>query len=163
VLLAALVGLRQDPVTTPPAEDGGLFPADAPVLVSDRFGPTLELYPVRIVHTVSQEQFAVGVFDPQTGPIEAGSIDLRFYKAANGEAVLTETVAAEIVPNRALGEPDRELAVGMGLAGAFIARPTIDAPGPWIVVALASLPDGTQRAGQADFMVEAGTPIPSPG
>ena len=60
---------------------------------------------------------------------------------------------------RILGEAE----AGSEVTGVYVARPTFTAPGPWSVVARLTLPDGTRRAGHADFTVEADPPVPGPG
>ena len=85
---------------------------------------------------------------------------------ANNQGTLTETLPAPFLPYGAAEshESDHEAgATGSEITGVYVARPTFTAPGSWGVVARVTLPDGTRRAGQADFTVGAESEVPAPG
>ncbi len=63
-------------------DDGG---AAAHALVPEATGSLLEIYPAGALHVVGQERFALGVVDPDTGPIENATLDLLFFKVANNQ------------------------------------------------------------------------------
>jgi hypothetical protein len=129
-------------------------------------GRRLEVFHKAPLHVVGQERFAIGLVDMETGPIEEGQVDLLFFTLAGNQGTLTETLPA---PFMAYGASEAHLAdhegheAGSEITGVYVARPTFDAPGQWGVVARLTLPDGTKRAGQADFVVEADTEVPGPG
>jgi hypothetical protein len=140
----------------------------AQALVPEATGPLLDLYPAGALHVVGNERFALGVVDPETGPIEDATIDLLFFTITGNQGTLTETLRAEFFPYGASEHHDHgtegHAAGNHGdVTGIYVARPTFDKPGPWGVVARVTLPDGTVRAGQADFVVEAETDVPGPG
>jgi hypothetical protein len=143
--------------------------AAAHALVPDATGALLELYPAGALHVVGKERFAIGVVDSATGPVEDATIDLLFFKVANNQGTLTETLNAPFLPYGAK-ESHHEMEMGeetehadQDITGIYVARPTFDVPGPWGVVVKATMPDGTIRTGQADFSVEAETDVPGPG
>ncbi len=139
--------------------------AAARALVPEASGPLLEVYPAGALHVVGQERFALGVVDPESGPIDNAQVDLLFFKLANNQGTLTETVTAPFLPygaseGHAEGHADHD---DQEVTGIYVARPTFDAPGTWGVVVRATMPDGTVRAGQVDFTVDADTEVPGPG
>lgn len=142
--------------------------AAAQALVPDATGPLLDLYPAGALHVVGTERFALGVVDPETGPIEDATVDLLFFTISGNQGTLTETLQPEFFPYGAR-EHRMEDMVGHEadhsgeVTGIYVTRPTFAAPGPWGVVARVTLPDGVVRAGQADFTVEAETDVPGPG
>jgi hypothetical protein len=144
-------------------DDGG---AAAHALVPEATGTLLEIYPAGALHVVGQERFALGVVDPDTGPIENASLDLLFFKVANNQGTLTETLQPTFFP---YGAKERHMDMGTedqqegDITGIYIARPNFDAAGNWGVVVRTTMPDGSVRAGQADFTVAADTDVPGPG
>lgn len=146
------------PVTLAQQDDG----AAAQALVPDAVDPLLDLYPAGTLHTVGTERFALGVVDPETGPIEDATIDLLFFKIANNQGTLTETLRPIFFPYGVSGDHTDEHQAD-DVTGIYVARPKFDAAGTWGVVARVTLPDGVVRAGQADFTVEADTDVPGPG
>lgn len=142
--------------------------AAARALVPEAIGPLLDLYPAGALHVVGKERFALGVVDPETGPIEDATIDLLVFTVVGNQGTLTETLSPEFFPYGAR-EHRREDMDGHEadhdgeVTGIYVARPTFDKPGPWGVVARVTLPDGVVRTGQADFTVEAETEVPGPG
>ena len=137
--------------------------AAAKALVPDMAGDPLAVFPAGALHVVGQERFAIGLVDMAIGPIEDGQVDLLFFKLVGNQGTLTETLPAPFM-RYGVSEAHME---GMDdqseITGVYIARPTFDAPGQWGVVARLTLPDGTKRAGQADFVVEETTDVPGPG
>lgn len=145
-------------------------PAEAPnegaattALVPDATGPALEVYPTGALHVVGQERFAVGLVDPEAGPVESGQVDLLFVKLAGNEGTVTEQRVASFMPYGAAEVHPEGHALDADITGVFVARPTFDAPGQWGVVARVTLPDGTRRAGQVEFAVVPDTLVPGPG
>lgn len=142
--------------------------AAAQALVPEATGPLLDLYPAGALHVTGTERFALGVVDPETGPIEDAAVDLLFFTISGDQGTLTETLQPEFFPYGAHehhmeGMEGHEEAHEGEVTGIYVARPTFDAPGPWGVVARVTMPDGVVRAGQADFTVEAETDVPGPG
>lgn len=137
--------------------------AAALALVPDAVGPPLEVYPTGAVHVVGTERFAVGLVDPEAGPVETGRTDLLFFKLAGNQGTLTEELPAPFMPYGVAEEHAGGHAADGEITGVFAARPTFDAPGAWGVVARVTFPDGTRRAGQVDFAVEPDTLVPGPG
>jgi hypothetical protein len=142
--------------------------AAARALVPNMAGEPLAVFPAGALHVVGQERFAVGLVDMETGPIEDGAVDLLFFTLAGNQGTLTETLPAPFMAyglSESHGEDHAGDAADSGseITGVYVARPTFDAPGAWGVVARLTLPDGTVRAGQADFAVEADTEVPGPG
>lgn len=139
----------------------------AQALVPEAVGPLLDLYPAGALHVVGTERFALGVVDPETGPIEDATVDLLFFTISGNEGTLTETLRPEFFPYGAsehhMAGMDEHEAEHDEVTGIYVARPTFDAPGSWGVVARVTLPDGVVRTGQADFTVEAETDVPGPG
>lgn len=152
------VGPRQSPVASAQAEDG----AAARALIPEAVGPLLELYPAGALHVVGQERFALGVVDPETGPIEDAQIDLLFFTIADNQGTLTETLKPTFY---AYGATDGHAADHQAgdVTGIYVARPTFGTPGPWGVVARVTSAEGVVRAGQADFEVVAASEVPGPG
>lgn len=150
----------------PQAATGRQDAAAARALVPDMVGDPLAVFPAGALHVVGQERFAVGLVDMGTGPIEDGQVDLLFFKIADNQGTLTETGPA---PFMACGVTEDPGGMDMGtpetsaITGVYVARPTFGAPGQWGVVARLTLPDGTKRAGQANFTVEAESEVPGPG
>ena len=136
--------------------------AAARALVPEAVGSLLRLYPAGALHVVGQERFALGVVDPEAGPIEDATLDLLFFTITDNQGTLTETLPATFMLYGATEghASDHEEA---DVTGIYVARPTFDAPGLRGVVARATLPDGTVRAGQATFEVAADTDVPGPG
>ena len=126
-------------------------------------GEPLGVYPAGALHVVGQERFAVGLVDPETGPIETGTVDLLFFTLSGNKGTLTETVSAPFLPYgvREAHADDHE--EGAEITGIYVAKPTFDAPGNWGVVARVTMPDGSVKAGQRAFTVEVDHPVPSPG
>lgn len=165
VLFAALsapvlagVSAWRVPVTLAQQDDG----AAAQALVPDAVEPLLDLYPAGALHVVGTERFALGVVDPETGPIEDATIDLLFFKIANNQGTLTETLRPSFFPY-GVSEDHGDEHQADEVTGIYVARPTFDAPGSWGVVARVTMADGVVRAGQVDFTVEAETDVPGPG
>ena len=146
------------PVALAQQDDG----AAAQALVPDAVGPLLDLYPAGALHIVGTERFALGVVDPETGPIEDATIDLLFFKIANNQGTLTETLRPVFFPYGVSEDHGDEHQAG-DVTGIYVARPTFDAPGSWGVVARVTQADGVVRAGQTDFTVEAETDVPGLG
>jgi hypothetical protein len=149
----------------PQSAAGQADAAAAKALVPDMVGDPLAVFPAGALHVVGQDRFAIGLVDMATGPIENGQVDLLFFKLTGDQGTLTETLPA---PFMAFGLTEAHMAMdehaeGSEITGVYIARPTFDAPGSWGVVARLTLPDGTKRAGQADFTVEADTDVPGVG
>lgn len=137
--------------------------AAAAALVPDAVGPVLEVYPTGALHVVGQERFAVGLIDPESGPVESGKVDLLFVKLAGNEGTLTEQLDATFMPYGPAEGHTEGHESGSDITGVFAARPTFDAPGQWGVVARVTLLDGTRRAGQVEFAVAPDTLVPGPG
>ena len=140
--------------------------AAARALVPDMVGEPLGVFLAGALHVVGQERFAVGLVDLETGPIETGTVDLLFFKLAGNQGTLTETLPAPFMAyglSEAHGEEHEGGETGAEITGVYVARPAFDTPGQWGVVARLMLPDGTKRAGQADFTVAADTEVPGPG
>jgi hypothetical protein len=140
--------------------------AAARTLVPDMVGDPLAVFPSGAVHVVGRERFAIGLVDMETGPIEEGTVDLLFFKLVGNQGTLTETLPAPFMDygaSEAHGEGHEDDETGSEITGVYVAQPTFDTPGSWGVVARVTLPDGTKRAGQADFTVEADTDVPGPG
>lgn len=153
-LLPNLTAAKQE------AEDA----AAARALVPTAVGPMLDLYPAGALHVVGKERFALGVVDPGTGPIEDATLDLLFFTIADNQGTLTETLPAEFMPyGAAEAHAEDHEEEEEDVTGIYVARPSFDAPGDWGVVARATMPDGTVRAGQANFAVEADSEVPGPG
>lgn len=161
VLLAVMsFGLAPQPVR------GQDEAAAAKALVPDMVGDPLAVFPSGAVHVVGQERFAIGLVDMETGPIEEGQVDLLFFTLAGNQGTLTETLPAPFMAygaseSHAADHEDHE--TGSEITGVYVARPTFDAPGQWGVVVRLTLLDGSKRAGQVDFVVEADTEVPGPG
>lgn len=140
--------------------------AAARALVPDMTGAPLAVFPAGALYVVGQERFAVGLVDMQTGPIEGQQVELLFFTLAGNQGTLTETLPAPFLPYGLAedhGADHEDAGTGSEITGVYVARPTFDAPGAWGVVARVTLPDGTRRAGQADFTVAADTDVPGPG
>lgn len=140
--------------------------AAARTLVPDMVGEPLAVFPSGALHVVGQERFAIGLVDLETGPIEDGQLDLLFFTLSGDQGTLTETLPAPFLPygaSEAYMEGMDHAAAGSDITGVYIARPTFDAAGAWGVVARLTLPDGSKRAGQADFTVAADSEVPGPG
>lgn len=136
--------------------------AAARALVPEAVDPLLDLYPAGALHVVGQERFALGVVDPEKGPIEDAQLDLLFFKIANNQGTLTETLRPTFFPYGASEGHAEEHQAG-DITGIYVARPTFDTAGPWGVVARVTQADGVIRAGQVDFTVEADADVPGPG
>ena len=149
--------------TTAAASQANEAPA-ARALVPEAVGQPLQVYPAGALHVVGQERFAVGLVDPESGPIEAGTVDLLFFKLVETTGTLTETLAAPFLPYgiREAHAEDHDEDAGE-ITGIYVARPRFDAPGNWGVVARVTMPDGSMRAGQRAFAVEAENLLPGPG
>lgn len=146
-------------------QDDGAAAAHA--LVPEATGSVLEIYPAGALHVVGQERFALGVVDPDSGPIENATLDLLFFKVANNQGTLTETLQPTFFP---YGAHERHMDMGTpddheegDITGIYVARPKFDTAGDWGVVVRTTMPDGSVRAGQATFAVAAETEVPGPG
>ena len=160
VIVALTVGWAPQPAVG--QEDA----AAARALVPNMVGEPLAVLPAGALHVVGQERFAIGLVDMETGPIEDGAVDLLFFTLAGDQGTLTETLPAPFMAygvSEAHAEGHEGGESGSEITGVYVARPTFDAPGSWGVVARVALPDGSVRAGQADFTVEAETEVPGPG
>ena len=161
IVVATLVaGLAPQPAT------GQEAAAAARALVPDMIGAPLAVFPAGALHVVGQERFAIGLVDMETGPIEGEQVDLLFFKLAGNQGTLMETLPAPFLPYGMAedhGDNHEDLGTNSEITGVYVARPTFDAPGDWGVVARVTLPDGSRRAGQADFTVDADTEVPGPG
>ncbi|MDQ3656117.1 MAG: thioredoxin family protein [Chloroflexota bacterium] len=135
----------------------------ARALVPEAVGPSIEVYPAGALHVVGQERFAVGLVDPESGPIETGDVDLLFFKLVENRGTLTETLPAPFLPYGVREPHAEDHDEGSEITGIYVARPQFDAAGNWGVVARVTLPDGSTRAGQRAFAVEAENPLPGPG
>ena len=91
----AAPAVRDPEVPVSYQDDGG---AAAHALVPEATGPLLEIYPAGALHVVGQERFALGVVDTDTGPIENAALDLLFFKVANNQGTLTETLQPTFFP-----------------------------------------------------------------
>lgn len=159
VSVVALDGLfSTSSVVLAQADDG----AAARALIPEAAGPLLDLYPAGALHVVGQERFALGVVDPETGPIENARIDLLFFKLEENQGTLTEQITPTFYAYGAT-EGHAEGHQPDDVTGIYVARPTFDAPGSWGVVARVTTVDGMVRAGQADFEVVADSGVPDPG
>lgn len=136
--------------------------AAAQALVPDAVSPLLDLYPAGALYVVGTERFALGVVDPEAGPIEDATMELLFFKIANNQGTLTETLRPGFFPYGVSDDHTVEHQAD-DVTGIYVARPTFDTPGSWGVVARVTQADGVVRAGQADFTVEAATDVPGPG
>ena len=160
VLSTLAVGFLPRPVA---AQDEA---AAARALVPDMVGDPLAVFPAGALHVVGQERFAIGLVDMGVGPVEDGQVDLLFFTLAGNQGTLTETLPAPFMPYGVTeGHAGMDMATPetSALTGVYVARPTFDTPGSWGVVARLTLPDGTRRAGQADFTVAAESEAPGPG
>lgn len=66
--------------------------AAAKALVPDMVGAPLAVFPSGALHMVGQEHFAIGLVDMETGPIEAGQVDLLFFKAVGAILMSASTI-----------------------------------------------------------------------
>lgn len=135
----------------------------AQALVPEAEGEPLGVYPAGALHVVGQERFAVGIVDPELGPLETGTVDLLFFKLRGNKGTLTETTAAPFLPYGVQEAHTDDHEEGDEITGIYVATPSFDIPGNWGVVARVTMPDGTVRAGQRAFTVEADTTVPGPG
>lgn len=163
VLRAGDGGSSETPAAVAPVGGSTEEAAAAAALVPDAAGPALEVYPTGALHVVGRERFAVGLVDPESGPVEDGQVDLLFFKLANNQGTLTEELAATFMPYGIAEEHPEGHESEADITGGFVARPAFDAPGQWGVVARVTLPDGTRRAGQVEFAVAPDTLVPGPG
>jgi hypothetical protein len=164
VFVALIVGLLPRCVAGQQGPDA----AAAKALVPDMVGDPLAVFPAGGLHVVGQDRFAIGLVEIASGPIENGQVDLLFFKVVGDQGTLTETLPAPFMPygvaeNHEAMDMHMDEEEGSEITGVYIARPTFDAPGSWGVVARLTLPDGTKRAGQAEFIVEADTEVPGAG
>jgi hypothetical protein len=126
-------------------------------------GPPLQVFPAGGVHAVGQDRFAIGLVDEQGKPVQDGTVDLLFFTLANNQGTLTEALRAPFLPYGIEESAEEDHDHGSEITGVFVARPTFGQAGPWGVVAKLTLPDGSIRAGQADFAVTPTSPVPGPG
>ncbi|MDQ3695774.1 MAG: hypothetical protein M3464_19470 [Chloroflexota bacterium] len=161
--LAAAPTVAVPDATTVAASQANEAPA-ARALVPEAVGQPLQVYPAGALHVVGQERFAVGLVDPESGPIETGTVDLLFFKLVETKGTLTETLPAPFLPYgvREAHAEDHDDGADE-ITGIYVARPRFDAPGNWGVVARVTMLDGSMRAGQRAFAVEAENLLPGPG
>jgi hypothetical protein len=149
------------------------MPPGVLAVVPEAVGPPLSVLPTGSTFVVGNQRFGIGLVDEQDLPVQVGRLELVFLKVAGTQGTVTEVLPAPFLDygivedhDHSTGEGDHPTPAGPGLAaitGVFVARPTFAEPGSYGVIAKVSLPDGTVRAGQANFEVAADSPVPGVG
>jgi hypothetical protein len=180
VVAAALIAVSGDdeaePTATVIAQAGptsAAMPPAVQAVVPEAVGPPLTVLPTGSTYVVGNQRFGIGLVDERDEPLQVGRLELVFLTISGTQGTVTEVLPAPFLDygvveghDHTAGEGDHPTPAGSGLAaitGVFVARPTFTAPGTYGVIAKVALPDGTVRAGQANFEVLADSPIPNQG
>jgi hypothetical protein len=178
VLAAAVLivgGDEAEPTATAvaPAAANAEMPPAVQAVVPEAVGPPLTVLPTGSTYVVGNQRFGIGLVDEADLPVQAGRLELVFLTIAGTQGTVTEVLLAPFLDyglveghDHTTSEGDHPTPAGPGLAaitGIFVARPTFTAPGTYGVIAKVLLPDGTVRAGQANFEVVADSPVPNRG
>jgi hypothetical protein len=150
------------------------LPAGVQAVVPESIGPALTVLPTGSTYVVGNQRFGIGLVDEHDEPVQVGRLELVFLTLSGTQGTVTEVLPAPFLDyglveghDHTTGEGDHPTPAGPGglaaITGVFVARPTFTAPGTYGVIAKVTLPDGTVRAGQANFEVTADDPVPNRG
>ena len=158
---------------TDAAPSAATMPAGVQAVVPEAVGPPLTVLPTGSHYVVGNQRFGIGLVDERDEPVQIGTLELVFLSVAGTQGTVTEVLPAPFLEyglveghDHTTTEGANPTPAGPGVAaitGVFVARPTFPAPGPYGVIAKVTLPDGTVRAGQANFEVIADSPVPNRG